>query len=545
MKKQILLLVSLLMISSTSAGASTQRIRFELPPAPKNYVSECVHFTSGNEKDNPLKDKGIRWAFCITKHKDLNRHDPTKIVYLQHGAALNEVTGWTTMGWNIRKIWDSMEIKTPTVVSVSFKSRSIAVSGESLTDWLLNSATDFATNLLSGFQKYKSYPTSFLTVDDNDSPLSGLYPIFINQVMPYIETEVLEISNPIRYLMGASMGGFNTAQMVFKDNGIKLFDKAVIACPGISGVNPFAPTHLFYDYGDFIKANSKIWRKDLTRFLRQVYLAPATNIESIDLETTQAITEASTKYQEQENPFYLASKANTNHLPEDIYFAVTSEDQFGFYRSTLALYDYTQYKFRNTEINTYFQTAKGKHCNFFNDFKLKNPDNQKIIYTMAKLLSGQNISGATPLLLDNKNSYFDPSLKDPRTGQVLLKHICQRAKEGTDPDMTGIFDFTESDPSQAPVSWDLRDINNIKIPDSLIESKGGTARLMMYTCQNRGSAYHLYYDDGDTNLQGVFYPRNAGDQNVIDFEWVKTPANLLKSDEGITTGVLSMQDRTE
>lgn len=135
-------------------------------------------------------------GFCVYpsgKSKD--------VLYYFHGKDGSEKY-WEDPAYytaQIRQYWQQHQLNPPTVISVSFGPR-----------WLL--------------------------ADKNESPYSGLLPLFIGQIMPDIERSFGGVRGR-RMVMGESMGGFNTTQVALKT---PYFERAAILCAPMARVSPFA-----------------------------------------------------------------------------------------------------------------------------------------------------------------------------------------------------------------------------------------------------------------------------------------------------------------
>jgi predicted esterase len=158
---------------------------------PARMVTECGHVA-----------QKVKWDYCITRTENSHNED---IVYVLHGAGGDEST-WTR--WpafqDVRAHWEKTGFQAPIIVALSFGPI-----------WLL--------------------------ADPNSSPHSGLFDVFTKEVMPYVEQRLLtdRAPNRKRRILGFSMGGFNGSQLILKMP--RAFKSAVLACPGLSTVSPFAP----------------------------------------------------------------------------------------------------------------------------------------------------------------------------------------------------------------------------------------------------------------------------------------------------------------
>ena len=186
--------------------------------APARLITRCGHVAQS-------KNQSVQWDYCISKTENSRNDD---LVYLLHGAGGDEKT-WTQ--WpafqGVRDRWEKNGTQAPIIVTVSFGPI-----------WLL--------------------------IDRNSSPQSGLIDIFVKEVMPHVEQKLLAgtaIKN--RHLLGLSMGGYNGSQLALK--APRAFKDAVLACPGILTVSPYAPQQEIDAYisrtgadKDFVSAILKI-----------------------------------------------------------------------------------------------------------------------------------------------------------------------------------------------------------------------------------------------------------------------------------------------
>jgi hypothetical protein len=141
------------------------------------------------------------------------------ILYYMHGKSANEKTWFAdySFGAFLRDQWYRRGRLTPTVVSVSFGG-----------DWLLA-------------------PT-------NSGENSGLLELFVETVMPAIETS-MGFRPRRRYVTGESMGGFNAAELALKT---KLFDRAALLCVPLSNLSPFASP---LEIQNYVQTTS-VWKLD-------------------------------------------------------------------------------------------------------------------------------------------------------------------------------------------------------------------------------------------------------------------------------------------
>jgi pimeloyl-ACP methyl ester carboxylesterase len=153
-------------------------------------------------------------------------------VYYMHSLGGSE-ENWAAepQGNLVRDEWKRLGVASPTVISVSFGAA-----------WLLTEVAQ------------PSRP--------------ALYGIFVHDIMPLMESK-LPAQRGRRLLVGISMGGFNSAQLLTK-NG-ELFDRVAMVCPAIAVVSPhadqaeidaFVERHKDYINPDLVKGMLKWGRRE-------------------------------------------------------------------------------------------------------------------------------------------------------------------------------------------------------------------------------------------------------------------------------------------
>lgn len=142
------------------------------------------------------EDRAYSW--CI--HNDPQSTNPHVLYYL-HGLGGSE-KNWKNLNayQQLRGEWKRQGYPLPTVVSVSF--------GKA---WLL-------TQVPRGDRK-------------------GLYDLFIQNILPELEKSLPRPFSK-RFLMGESMGGFNSSQLLLKNGS--LFTRVALLCPAIPTLSPYA-----------------------------------------------------------------------------------------------------------------------------------------------------------------------------------------------------------------------------------------------------------------------------------------------------------------
>lgn len=137
------------------------------------------------------------WSYCFTPGSGSNAN---KLIYYFHGGGGDE-KGWlrpSNYPEGIREHWKKTGIDAPSVISVSFGPM-----------WLLASRSE--------------------------NPKSGLYEVFKNEVVPYVETNLMKIKVEERIAIGESMGGFNAGTFALRNTD--LFNKIALLCPAVGAEN--------------------------------------------------------------------------------------------------------------------------------------------------------------------------------------------------------------------------------------------------------------------------------------------------------------------
>jgi S-formylglutathione hydrolase FrmB len=238
---------------------------------------------------------GRQWKYCAHVYANSSR----KVMYYFHGMNGNE-RSWRLEGFErkILKRWVEKGEQPPIVVSVSFG------------------------------------PT-WLMVEKNSSKLSGIYEIFMNEIVPTIQNQVLRIQAEENWLMGVSMGGFNASQVYFKNPGF--FTRAAIVCAAMTIVSPFDGKDKIHEYRERTHA------KDL-------WVTAAMNISKDYLPTKEdwlresPITQAISHFSPQSTPLYISNGTS---------------DGFGFHEGDI-IFGWIA-KFKGAPIEQNFYAKKG-HC---------------------------------------------------------------------------------------------------------------------------------------------------------------------------------------
>jgi pimeloyl-ACP methyl ester carboxylesterase len=159
--------------------------RVETREIEPGVLNHCEWFTSKQH-----------FNLCITTTQGSRNPD---ILWYMHGASGSEKR-WAKRYGEVRAAWRAQGYEPPVVVTISFGPV-----------WLL--------------------------AEKNPKATSGLFEYVTRTVIPMIEERLGGLQGR-RLVLGESMGGFNTSQLVMKRP--ELFAKAVILCPAITTIGPFS-----------------------------------------------------------------------------------------------------------------------------------------------------------------------------------------------------------------------------------------------------------------------------------------------------------------
>lgn len=150
--------------------------------------------------------------YCVHRHEKSLSNDT---LYYLHGRENSEKTWFEPHFWTsqLREFWPIS--KQPMVISVS-------------------------------------YGPLWALVEKNGSSLSGLFEHFTKFVIPSLEA-ISRRQNGKRFLLGDSMGGFNSLQLFFKTD---LFDKTAALCAPVYEFSPFLSED---EYFDKVKS-TRVWQ---------------------------------------------------------------------------------------------------------------------------------------------------------------------------------------------------------------------------------------------------------------------------------------------
>jgi pimeloyl-ACP methyl ester carboxylesterase len=147
----------------------------------------------------------VKGAFCIHNQPFTGSDD---VLYYFIGRGSNERTWFESEGIELRRAWEKSGARTPTVVTIVLGS------------W-------------------------FLLTDRNKDGSRGLFPMFVEDILPKIEAKLGGVRGR-RLLTGSSMGGFNASQLLLKRPD--LWSRAALLCPAILAVSPYSTLDESFDY---------------------------------------------------------------------------------------------------------------------------------------------------------------------------------------------------------------------------------------------------------------------------------------------------------
>lgn len=249
--------------------------------------------------------KPLVGGFCTHIPKDSRNLD---LVYYLHGRGNNEKT-WNETNYypeQIRQQWKRTREDFPTVVSISFGGV-----------WLL--------------------------AEKNASDMSGLWEVFLKQIMPIVEKAVGGVKGK-RVLVGESMGGFNSAQLALKTS---LFARAAILCAPMSEVSPFASD-----------AEIQSWIEKSSAWKVYKDSAPDNVKSTVDgiIQLSKAFYPTQADW-DRANPIILARNANADAAPR-FYVAAGFYDPYLTYEGNQAFYKALLAK----GVNVDWRPQWGGHC---------------------------------------------------------------------------------------------------------------------------------------------------------------------------------------
>jgi S-formylglutathione hydrolase FrmB len=260
------------------------------------FAASLAHALPATNENCGSFEMGAEGTYCITTTDGSQNPD---VLYFFHGRKQGE-HAWLKSKWTAqtREKWG---VDAPAIVTVSFGG-----------NWLL--------------------------VEKNSRERSGLYNVFANRVLPFMENQIQMFSPQSmgqRFLMGESMGGYNAVQMYLRNH--QFFAKAALVCPAISTVSPFAG----------VKASWRYIKRTGASFLKVFIGHMVTRLFMPDQQAW-----------EQNDPLVLAQNMNEEYPP--IFLSVGSEDSYGFQEGTARFVEIAKEK----GVHVTWEPTKGGHCSF-------------------------------------------------------------------------------------------------------------------------------------------------------------------------------------
>ncbi len=190
-----------------------------------------------------------------------------------------------------------------------------------------------------------SFGSLWLLAPLGSKSASGLYEVFLNQVMPYVEHQLVPDFSGHRYLIGMSMGGFNAAQIALRNPA--LFKKVALLCPATVSFPIYPKSQSLADHVAFHRELEKYWwRNHANPFLMEapMYLA------------RRYFTAAEW---EREGPLKVAERTLNSNFPP-LFISAVHHDEYGLEESDRALATLAL----NRHVNTEWDLVRGAHCDF-------------------------------------------------------------------------------------------------------------------------------------------------------------------------------------
>jgi hypothetical protein len=231
--------------------------------------------------------ENLSYEYCV--HTNPNSTD---LMHYMHVSGGN-VNSWIKQNTNIkiRDLWTQNGKEIPNVITISFGGQ-----------WIL---TDL--------QKHQLY---------------------IDKILPYLEGK---IETPVkrRILLGDSMGGLNSAQLMLKNGD--LFERVALNCPAITSIGPFASddeVEAFVERNKPYISRLKVWA--MLRWGKREFVNNENWLRHDSILLARSVQK----------------------MPEHIYVSCGDADEFGFIEGAKLLADTLMEKGFNVKWNP----VKGGHC---------------------------------------------------------------------------------------------------------------------------------------------------------------------------------------
>ncbi|MFZ3231793.1 MAG: alpha/beta hydrolase-fold protein [Pseudobdellovibrio sp.] len=260
----------------------------------KNKLAENI--TKTNSVCETVKTS-VEWKYCFSPG---SVPKAGKLIYYFHGGDGSE-TDWVdpnNYSEGLRQSWKKTKPEIPSVVSISFGKM-----------WLL--------------------------ADRSSATKSGLYDVVKNEIIPFVEKNILKFPVQERILLGESMGGFNAGTFALRN--LDLFSKLALICPSLGSNNK----DLSHDVDGYIKetgADPK-YAKNLIK-IRDEYFP--------SWESAYA-----------QSPLTLIKNIPSKKSYPKIFISCGDQDQYGFFKSSADFVKLATEKGFNT---IWKPVSGGKHC---------------------------------------------------------------------------------------------------------------------------------------------------------------------------------------
>lgn len=239
--------------------------------APADEISDAKDTVPENATCGKTKIDGDKFGWCI--HSTDRTKNPF-VVYHFHGLNGSEKKWSNNYTKDLINRWKAQGYTQPTAVTISFGRL-----------WLL-------TETSHGHR----------------------YRLFIDKIIPFLESKIGNVLPSQRLLVGESMGGFNTSQILFKNP--ELFSRFALHCPAVTDVGPYDSDNFFKA---FIKRTGALFI--LAYFTKLVGLSAFRNNEEW----------------ERHAPVLLSERAG--RIPAKVFMSCGDKDEFGFDEGTFDVAD--------------------------------------------------------------------------------------------------------------------------------------------------------------------------------------------------------------
>lgn len=198
------------------------------------------------------------------------------------------------------------------------------------------------TRMMHEYWNQKGYKPTIITISFGSSWLlvntrrSQLLPLFIEKIMPFLESKIGGLQTGRRMLIGQSMGGFNAVQASLQHP--ELFSKVALLCPALTTLGPFAS------------------EEEIAEYIRRNKADPALIADMVKL--TRLAFENQSDW-ERHDPMKLVSRSSPFRRPQ-FHISIGVTDEYGFFEGSWV---FTKLGLRNFFFFDWMPVIGG-HCNF-------------------------------------------------------------------------------------------------------------------------------------------------------------------------------------